>query len=525
MFAFAVRRGEPRSPRPIPVGRRRAVRRDAVAALAVAIAVAAGGAQAQDAVDRGAYLARAADCAGCHTAPGGAPYAGGRKLRTPFGVLVGPNITQDAETGIGEWRRDDFDAALRKGMGRDGAPLYPAMPYLHYTGITDGDLDDLWAYFRTVKPVRHAVDVNRLPFPYDVRASLYGWRAAFFDEGRFRPDPARGPEFNRGAYLVEALGHCGSCHTPRDALGGAIADAALKGAVIEEWYAPDISNGPGSATAKRNVEELTAYLRDGHAADNQAMVGKMEEVVSRSLTHLTDEDRRAIAVYLTSRDGGDAPALPRAATMSADETAMGARIYSERCAACHGEDGAGAKGVGARLAGSATVRARKPYTVLAAILGGFPVDGVWGAMPSFADALDDREIAAVANHIRTSWGNDAPPDVDAATVAAWRRVVAQSQAGDHPGVFCPNVPAARYEGVFGDLEALGVGDLDSERIGALVADYRASHPGLDSGDAMLALYAGYCRVAAARIPDRSAMLAQVGAFNHLVSAAMAHAAP
>ncbi|MEJ2517372.1 MAG: cytochrome c, partial [Methyloceanibacter sp.] len=157
-----------------------------------------------------------------------------------------PNITPDKATGIGTWTRDDFANALRNGVDDEGAPLYPAMPYVHYTKMTDDDLDALWAYMQTVTPVNNEVKVNELPFPYSVRSSLLAWKAMFFTPGRFEPDPSKSAEYNRGAYLVEALGHCGSCHTPRNFMGASITDEALQGATIQEWYAPDISNGKDS---------------------------------------------------------------------------------------------------------------------------------------------------------------------------------------------------------------------------------------------------------------------------------------
>ncbi len=253
---------------------------------------------------RGAYVARAAGCRACHSGEAG-DYAGGKVIETPFGNLASANITPDPETGIGGWTLADFDRALRQGHNREGEPLYPAMPYMHYTKMTDEDLGLLWDYIQSLEPVRNEVDVNRLPFPYSIRASVNVWQGLYFEEGRFEPDPEESDTWNRGAYLVQAMAHCGSCHTPRDALGGPKKDQFLQGRQLGSYYAPDISGGPGSVIGDRSVEELTAFLH-GNGENNHVALSDMRQVTS-DLSSLREDDVRAIATYIKSLGDSEAP--------------------------------------------------------------------------------------------------------------------------------------------------------------------------------------------------------------------------
>lgn len=502
------------------------LQRRAALVLAPTLAAAAAAAQTDQEpsglVERGAYLAAASHCASCHTAPDGARYAGGFRLETPFGALITPNITPDPETGIGGWSREQFAAALREGVGDEGDPLYPAMPYLYFTRITDEDIDALWAYFRSVEPAANEVEVNQLPFPYNVRASLRGWKLLFFEEGRFEPEAGRDAAFNRGKYLVEALGHCGSCHTPRNALGAPIEDAALKGALVREWYAPNISNDARSVMREWSVEALAEFLAEGHGQGNVTVFGSMEPVVDESLSRMTGDDLRAIAVYLTTRDA--APAEPpeiEAAALDPAMAALGERVYALNCENCHGEDGEGRPGVAASLVDNGAVTASKPHNVIAAVLEGFPADGAWGAMPSFAEQLGDVEIAAVANYVRDRWGNDAPANATPGMAREWRGLATIDEEKPR-GVLCPNVPAERLD----DETLAALRELDPNAIAAteledLAARYRDRHPGLGHGEAVLALYAGFCRIVAEEAPSQGARLAMVGDFSQAVSRAMA----
>jgi mono/diheme cytochrome c family protein len=362
-------------------------------------------------IERGRYLAIVGDCASCHTQPGsGHDFAGGRPIETPFGQLLGPNITPDQETGIGAWTDDEFVNALTKGTGRDGKRLYPAMPYTYYTKVTRDDALAIRAYLNTVPAVRHLVKPNQLPFPFDQRVSLVEWDALFFRPGTFQPDPNKSAEWNRGAYLVEGLNHCGACHTPKDILGGDKNSQALHGYALQGWFAPDITNSSPRGLGDWSVDEIVAYLKTGHNSTNAAS-GLMAEVVTRSTSHMTDADLKAIATYLKEtpvQKDNRAMAKP-------DQTVMkiGAAIYADECAGCHAADGKGAAGLFPTLNGSAVVQQTDPTSLLHVVLRGARSAATEGAptgaaMPQFGWILTDAQIAAVVTYIRNAWGNAAP---------------------------------------------------------------------------------------------------------------------
>jgi mono/diheme cytochrome c family protein len=466
-------------------------------------------AEATDAlVAKGAYVETAADCQPCHTAVGGKPFAGGLALGTPFGDLVTPNITPDKATGIGTWTRDDFANALRNGVDDEGAPLYPAMPYVHYTRMTDDDLDALWAYMQTVTPVNNEVKVNELPFPYSVRSSLLAWKAMFFTPGRFEPDPSKSAEYNRGAYLVEALGHCGSCHTPRNLMGASITDQALQGATIQEWYAPDISNGKDSVIHPWTKERLADFLEGHNAKDLMPPFGPMAEVVYDSTSKLKPSDISAIADYLKSRPAPVESAQSAAKTTTAHDE-LGREVFENQCATCHGAEGEGKAGVAAKLAGSEALLAKRPFNILSVLIEGIEPRGIWGEMPSFASDLSDQEIAAVANYVRTSWGNDGLANVTPGDVAAWRRFASAPSAELERAMTCPNVPASRLDDeVREQLAKLGTGPIDKTAVRKIYKQYSERFPQLSAEDRIIALMATYCRDAAKALPNRTSVIRQ-----------------
>jgi mono/diheme cytochrome c family protein len=383
--------------------------------IAIAIAVLAAGAgpsrsaspQDFDAVERGRYLSAVADCGSCHTVPEtGHPFAGGRAIETPFGVLAAPNITPDRETGIGSWTNDEFDAAVRHGRSRDGARLYPAMPFPYYTRMSRQDVADIRAYLNTVEPVHNAVKVNRLPFPLNVRASMIAWDALYFKPGEFRPDTSKSKQWNRGAYLVQGPGHCGACHTPKTFLGGDKSSSALQGNALQSWTAPDISGK--QALRNWSIDDIVGYLRTGHNK-NAAAAGLMGEVVSLSTSHMTDDDVKAVAVYLKDLSG--APAK-KSQPPEKDVMTAGAAIYQDLCSACHRSDGKGVPYMFPNLSEAATVSAENPDTVLHVLLQGAQSvstneEPTGPAMPAFAWQLDDAQIAAVATYIRNHFGKGA----------------------------------------------------------------------------------------------------------------------
>lgn len=400
--------------------------RTLIAAAALALAAPAGVAHADgqsfELIERGRYVATAADCVACHTKPGGKPYAGGVALQTPFGTLLAPNITPDPETGIGGWSEDDLRRTLQEGIGRGGKRLYPAMPYPAYTGMSDDDIHALWTYLTTLEPVRNPVDVNQLPFPFNIRLVMGVWNWLNFEPARFEPDAARSAEWNRGAYLVQALGHCGTCHTPKSALGADEENRALQGAVLQDWYAPSITADPHSGIGAWSAEELVEYLKGG-ANRLTVASGPMAEAVQNSTSHLSQQDLKAIATYLLDRKPGDAA---RPQPLAAEEPRMraGAAIYSDSCAACHNADGSGQGPLFPRLAGSGLVQSDDPTTLIRLVIQGSrgaATDShpTGPAMPPLGWRLSDDQVAAVVTYIRNAWNNAAPP-VGAGDVARVR---------------------------------------------------------------------------------------------------------
>jgi mono/diheme cytochrome c family protein len=374
-------------------------------------------------IERGRYLAIAGDCTSCHTVPGsGQPFAGGRSIETPFGTVVGANITPDSETGIGAWSDETFVRALREGKGHDGELLYPAMPYPYYTKLTESDALAIRAYLNTVKPVRNAVVSNKLPFPLDIRQGMAAWNALYFTSGEFGPDPAKSAEWNRGAYLVEGLGHCGACHTPKSALGGDDNAHAFQGYALQGWFAPNITNDSERGLGRWSVADIAAYLKNGHNPTT-ASTGIMAEEITLSSSHMTDADLTAIATYLKALP--DQTAATVAAIPASDpKMVAGEAIYADECSACHGPDGKGVPYLFPSLAGSSNVRSADPISLIRVVIEGARSVATAGeptgpGMPSFAWKLSDDQAAAVLTYIRNAWGAAAPA-VDATQVGKGR---------------------------------------------------------------------------------------------------------
>jgi mono/diheme cytochrome c family protein len=375
--------------------------------------------QAFQKIERGRYLAVLGDCVGCHTAPGGKPFAGGAALETPFGALIGPNITPDVATGVGAWSEEDFRRAMHEGIGRDGARLYPAMPYPAYTKVTRDDVSAIWAYLRSLDPVRNEVQPNQLRFPFNVRRPATStWDLINFQPGVFQPNPAKSDAWNRGAYLVEGLGHCGTCHTPKNITGGDRGSEALQGALLQDWYAPDLTEDPRTGIGSWSIEEIVRYLKTG-ANSYDIASGPMAEAVSNSTSKMTDADLLAIATYLKDR----APRSGRAVTALAaanPRMVAGQAIYEDRCAACHSHSGAGVPNLFPRLASAPLVQSADPTSLIRVVLIGSRAVATSAAptapaMPAFGWNLDDTEVADVLTYVRNTWGNAAsavqPEDV------------------------------------------------------------------------------------------------------------------
>jgi mono/diheme cytochrome c family protein len=375
--------------------------------------------QAFEKIERGRYLAVLGDCVGCHTAPGGKPFAGGAALETPFGALIGPNITPDGATGVGAWSEEDFRRAMHEGFGRDGARLYPAMPYPAYTKVTRDDVSAIWAYLRSLDPVRNEVQPNQLRFPFNVRRPATStWDLINFQPGVFQPNPAKSDAWNRGAYLVEGLGHCGTCHTPKNITGGDRGSEALQGALLQDWYAPDLTEDPRSGIGSWSIEEIVRYLKTG-ANSYDIASGPMAEAVSNSTSKMTDADLLAIATYLKDRAPRSGSAVTALAAANPRMVA-GQAIYEDRCAACHSHSGAGVPNLFPRLASAPLVQSADPTSLIRVVLIGSRAVATSAAptapaMPAFGWNLNDTEVADVLTYARNTWGNAAsavqPEDV------------------------------------------------------------------------------------------------------------------
>ncbi len=389
-----------------------------LAAVALGALSQAAGADQAAVVARGAYLAQAGDCISCHTAKDGQPFAGGYRLDTPFGYLLAPNITPDKETGIGSWTADEFYRAMHEGVNKRGQDMYPAMPYTFYTRITRADSDAIFAYLQSLKPVRNAVEINHLHFPFNQRWCMAVWRELYFNEGTFKPDAAQSPQWNRGAYLVEGLGHCSACHSPRNALGGIEQNRAYTGATIDGWFALNLTSNLHTGLGAWSEQEIATYLKTGVAPGKTTVFGPMAEVVQNSLSHLSDADLAAMATYLKSIPPNSS--LRAGAAVPEASQQRGASLYLDHCAGCHQAKGRGIPGVFPPLAGNGAVIAPDPANILKVILAGLPPRGNFIPMPAFASQLNDQQIADIANYVRTSWGNTAVPDSSAAQVAKLR---------------------------------------------------------------------------------------------------------
>ncbi len=386
----------------------------ALAVPAVLEATAAGDVDQQDyaQIAHGRYLVTLADCIACHTKKeGGKPFAGGRPIETPFGIIVSPNITPDRETGIGNWTEAQFDNAVRRGIRPDGSRLYPAMPYVSYTKMSRDDVKAIRNYLATIPPAHNPVTANQLPFPFNIRLAMRGWDWLFFKPGEFKPDPNKSPEWNRGAFLVTGPGHCGACHTPKNIVGADKQDKALQGGSVQGWFAPDITNDNAHGLAAMSVEDIAYLLKTGHDRVT-GVTGPMGEEVADASSHFTDRDLTAIATYLKSLPGDDSHQTPLASSDARMQA--GKAIFHDSCSACHGLDGKGVANLFPDIAKSPSVRATDPTSAIRIVLRGArsvatQKEPTSPAMPSFGWQLKDDQLAAVLTYIRNSWGAAARP--------------------------------------------------------------------------------------------------------------------
>src|SRR5450432_1492655 len=358
---------------------------------------------------RGQYLVAAGDCMSCHLREGGEPLAGGLGLDTPFGVIYSANITPDKETGIGDWTSDQFYRAMHDGIDDEGKNLYPAFPYPWFRLASREDDDAILAFLKTTPAVNYTPPKDNLTFPLNFRSMVKAWNLLYLGSHELESDASQSAEWNRGAYLANGLGHCGGCHTPKNALGADKIKLELHGATLDNWVAPDLTGNDRTGLGAWSVDDIAEYLRTGRNARAGAG-GAMADVVTYSTSLMNDADRHAIAVYLKSR-----PASPNNAHDQPDPGTMrrGAAIYSDTCSSCHLEDGVGQPRYFPPLGRNAMLQQADPTGLEHLILAGGRIGTSLSrrsplSMPSFAWKLSDQEIADVCTYIRNSWDNQAP---------------------------------------------------------------------------------------------------------------------
>jgi mono/diheme cytochrome c family protein len=385
-------------------------------------------------VDAGKYAATLGDCEACHSRPGGQPFEGGLAMNTPFGTIYSANITSDAKNGIGSWTKDQFRRAMKHGKDNKGRNLYPAFSYPYYAHVKTADVDAIQAYLKTVPASTYVPPKNKMGFPFNVRFLVTFWNVLYLKTNEFKEDPKQSAEWNRGAYLVQGLGHCGACHTPKSLIGGDKYSKALQGGKLDNWLASDLTGDKHDGLGNWEHQDIVDFLKTGMSNKTNAY-GSMIEVVRFSTSKMNDADLSAIATYLKALPAGKAPKVspkPDAKVMAA-----GKAVYEKECAACHMPDGVGIPQTYPAAAGNANMQSRDPISSIHVVLTGSktghlePLSG--DPMPGFAAKLNDAQLADVLTYMRNSWGNNAPA-VDAKAVAKLRKLVivpAKAEAAAH----------------------------------------------------------------------------------------------
>ena len=463
-------------------------------------------------IARGKYLTTAADCAPCHTGPDHAPFSGGLVVNTPYGGLATPNITPDKDTGIGNWSDKDFYNALHYGVSPGHSYLlfpkflYPAMPYTSYTKLSYADVMAIKAYLFSLAPVKVDPTPSSMAFPFNQRPVLLGWRILFFRAGPMHMDPSWDEHMKNGAYLTEALGHCGECHTPRNMLSATETGRAYAGAPIDDLYAPNISSDKSQGVGGWTQADLVAYLHDDGNMVKGSPYGAMGDMTENSTSQLPISDIIDIANYVQTSTKPQYTTPPTAVADATDSASRGAAVYAANCAGCHGKTGGGLppKFV-PNLAGNNSINAAEPFNVIGPVLSGLDPWGKGPAMPSFAARLSDQQIADVANYVRTSWGNQGVPNASPAQVMRLRgiAVVPAMADAESDALGCPHISPAGGPNTVADP---GNGLLDiyqgatpatlANRTSTLIAAVRANNATISDADLSNTLVAAYCPVVA-----------------------------
>ena len=473
-----------------------------------------------DLVARGKYLATVGDCVACHTAPGGKPFAGGLGMKTPFGTIFTPNITPDKATGVGAWSDDDFYRAVHEGIGHRGEYLYPVFPFPWYTKVAKEDVLAIKAYLFSLQPENAPRKPLQFAFPFNIREALLTWRTAFFKPATFKPDPNQSEEVNRGAYLVEGLGHCGECHNHNNLLGASDWSGKLKGGEISGWYAPNITSDGKEGVGAWTTDEIVQYLHTGSAPGRGVAAGPMMETIHDSLQYVNDSDLHAMAAYLKSFS--KAQTYKPLDANQVETASAGVNAYLTNCSSCHGVDGKGVKGIIPALAGNGAVTAAGPQNVIRVVLGGLPASGGYAPMPAAGAALSDQTVAEIVNYVRTAWGNSAPANAEPGAVG---KVRADPETATLmlPVKQCtpPKADTALAKGIetAGLRDALaGIKMPDMlQQIDGILPKVKASDPTAKNDDIVNAMIEAYCPIALADSTvapqDRPAL---IGSFGGLV---------
>jgi mono/diheme cytochrome c family protein len=366
------------------------------------------GPSAED-IAHGKMLVEAGNCGGCHTADPAKPFAGGKRIETPFGAIYAPNLTPDRDTGIGAWSNEDFRRALREGVAPNGSRYYPAFPYPYFTKLTRDDIFAIRAYLATLTPVSNKAPPPEMRFPFNFRVVMRVWDSLFFKPGIFEPDQNKSAAGNRGGYLVTGLAHCGACHTPKNMFGADRHGRSLSGGQVAGWFAPRLDGSVRNGLKSWSVDDIVDYLQSGRNGRSHAG-GLMAEVVLNSTSKMSDGDLHAIATYLKELPAG--PPEPEVIAPTEAAMASGRAIYDHACISCHESDGSGAPRIYPPLPGNALLQSADPSSTLRVILDGAQSITTQrapnaGSMPAYAKQFSDQQIAEVTNYIRNAWGNSA----------------------------------------------------------------------------------------------------------------------
>ena len=472
----------------------------------------------QSSPQRGEYLVSAGDCIACHTTSGGKPFAGGLYMPTPFGDISVPNITPDRETGIGAWSDADFYRAMHEGIGVHGEYLYPVFPFPWYTKVSRRDVSDIFAYLRSLPPVHSPRRPLKLSFPASHRESLLAWRTLFFRAGDYQTSRDQSPEVNRGAYLVEGLGHCGECHNQHNEAGASHWSGVLQGGQIEGWYAPNLTSDTREGVGSWSAPELARFLETGASPHGGLSLGPMQQVIRDSTSRLTRSDLAAIAAYLKSTP----PRQTFTAAVGSEFAGShppGSETYLTFCGSCHGLQGEGIAHATPPLTHNGAILAQGPENVIRVILGGLPASRGLAPMPAIGVSMSDRQIADVTNYVRNAFGNAAPGTAEAGSVAGLRTSTHTVLTGDPAG----GCPATLPEGVAKALKANAVpqklATMNDESmlrvIGELAPKLRAATNGAAIDEIVNAMTDTYCGTLKSRSLTPTARSESLGNFSVL----------